>query len=685
MAQQARNALNRSLLLLCHRLFFLTAFIWLSQPALAEGNLPAHPEYVGSETCGSCHVDAAKDWQGSHHALAWTVPSDETVVGGFDGRSFTHQGATSSFIKENGEFVIETEDVIGQSQRYTVIGVAGIEPLQQYIVETEPGRLQSFDVVWDTEQQRWFHLYPEQELSPADGLHWSGSYKNWNGRCAECHATGFEKNYDPKRQSYQSSQAEIGVGCEACHGPAQAHVDWAKTGKQLDATKRPGTNDIGLLVNLTTDGSAQSELRGYLAGTQQPLSRLNKAETQIQQCAGCHSRREPFGDGNPLPGTPFHDAYRLSNLRSGLYHPDGQIQDEVYVYGSFLQSKMYSKGVVCSDCHNPHSARLKLEGNALCGQCHSPATNPDFPTLASKEYDHPSHTFHAKGSAGAECKSCHMIERLYMGVDGRRDHSFRIPRPDLSLQTQAPNACNDCHDDKLPRWAAQVVSKWFPNSTQRGPHFSQTLASARNDLRGQVEALIGLIEYDPLPAIVRATALDMLVPLANPAMATRLEPLLFNAEPLIRVAAISIQRGAPETERSARIVGLLDDPVKAVRIAAARGFLGMRIAYMPDRMNKNLNVAMAEWQESLSAKADFPEAQMVLAGIGLTTRRMNVALNAFGEAVEMDPQLTQAWIMMIRIHDALGDRQAAIETANRAIEKNPENVQLNLMRADIGG
>lgn len=685
-----RDDLKLEVAFLFQRALGTTCLILLGLPTLAADETPAvlqyaMPQYVGSNGCETCHVEAVKEWRGSHHSLAWTWPSAETVVGAFDGRSFTHQGATTRFSQTDGRYVIDTEDVAGGMQSFDVVGVAGIEPLQQYVIETAPGQLQAFDIVWDTEKQQWFHLYPDLDLAPDDGLHWSGSYKSWNARCAECHATGFEKNYDVKQQNYQSHQAEIGVGCEACHGPAQAHVDWAESGKSLNTARWSGTNDIGLLLNLNLDDQSQNELRGYLAGTQTALSQLTAAEVQIQQCAGCHSRREPFEAGNPLPGTPFHDAYRLSNLRNGLYHPDGQIEDEVYVYGSFLQSKMYANGVACSNCHNPHTATLKVEGNALCTQCHSSAGNPDFPSLTLKEYDDPSHSFHAQGSTGAACKSCHMIERTYMGVDGRRDHSFRIPRPDLSLQTQAPNACNDCHQDKTPRWAADTVAGWFPNSTKRGPHFSQILKAARTDLRGQVKGLVGLAEYDQLPAIVRATALEMLVPMANPALATRLEPLLSNPEPLIRVAAISLQRGAPETERSARLVGLLGDPVKAVRIAAARGFLGMQIAYMPDHMNQNLNLAMGEWQASLAAKADFPEAQMVLAGIGLTTRRMDVALNAFGEAVEMDPQLIQAWVMMVRIHSALENRPAAMKTIDQALAKNPDSVQLNLMRADFGG
>lgn len=685
MTQYLLNVLNKDLawnipkLAIC---MVFSLFFWGGQ---AIGERLLMPQYVGSEMCSSCHLDIQMEWAESHHALAWTLASPDTVSGNFDGDTFTHRGNTTRFLISDGQYVIETEDADGGQQRFQVVGVAGVEPLQQYIVETEPGRMQSFDVVWDTVEKRWFHLYPDQELSPLDGLHWSGPYKSWNARCAECHATGFEKDYDPINKQYHSQQAEIGVGCEACHGPAQAHVEWVKTGQPLDPAKWSGTNNIGLVINLNLDGYGANELRQYLAGTQQPLSRLDNTETQIQQCAGCHSRREPFEDGNPLPSTPFHDAYRLSTLRGGMYHPDGQILDEVYVYGSFLQSKMYANGVACSNCHDPHTAQLRLEGNALCSQCHSPAGNPKFPSLSIKEYDTPDHTFHAEGSRGAQCKSCHMIERTYMGVDGRRDHSFRIPRPDLSLQTQAPNACNDCHDDKTARWAADAVAGWFPDDSHRGPHFSQVIQAARLNPKAQSEALIELAEDAQFPAIVRATALDLLVPITNPNIAQQLEHLLSSPDPLVRVSALPIQRGATDNTVSTRIFELLDDPDRAVRIAAARQVLGMQTGRLPVQVNQSISAAMGEWQRSLFAKADFPEAQLVLAGIALTYRQMEVALRAFAETVEMDPQMTQAWIMIIRIHDALGDRQAALITAKTAVEKNPESIELNLMRADLEG
>jgi predicted CXXCH cytochrome family protein len=618
------------------------------------------PDYIGTDACAQCHDSETQDWVGSHHALAWTAPDPANALGDFSGVDFYHRGVLSRFSTEDNTLFIDTDGPDGTITKYPVAGIVGIAPLQQYLIETEPGKLQSFDVVWDDEAKTWYHLYPDQDLTFADGLHWTGPYKNWNARCAECHATGFEKNFDPLQKTYSSTQSEIGVGCEACHGPGAAHRDWALANGQFDPARWAGVNDLGFTMD-------------FNAG----------AEPEIQQCAGCHSRREAYADGNPLPGTPFHDAYRLSTLRPGLYHADGQILDEVYVYGSFLQSKMYAKGVACTDCHNPHTAGLVAKGNAVCAQCHSPAGNSRFPSLTPAVYDDPSHHFHAEGSDGAQCISCHMIERTYMGVDGRRDHSFRIPRPDLSVQTRAPNACNDCHSDQTASWAAEVVAGWYPDSPHRGDHFSQTLSRVRSDPRGQVENLLNLVEYPALAGIVRATILDELAQITTPEIAQRTAFALADPDPLVRAAAIPVQRGAPETERPNTLMDMLEDPVRSVRITAAREFLNMNIVRMPKRVTENLSTAMGEWQATLQTKADFPETQLVLAGIGLTTRRMDVALSAFGEAVELDPQLVQAWSMMVRIHAALGNKEAALETVNAAILANPQDIDLNLMKAEL--
>lgn len=645
---------------------FLSA-VWASVLAAGgavaqNGPEPKVPQYIGSALCSDCHTDAAEAWEGSHHALAWTPPDAAHVLGDFDDAEFLHKGVRTRFTTEDGTYFITSDGPDGALRKYPVHSVAGVAPLQQYLIETEPGKIQSFDVVWDAEQGQWYHLYPDQDLPYSDGLHWTGPYKNWGARCAECHATGYVKGYDPSTRSYSSSEAEIGVGCEACHGPGEAHVTWAQPGGSYDPGLWASVGDTGLTMD-------------FAAG----------AEAEIQQCASCHSRREAFADGNPLPGTPYHDAYRLGTLRDGLYHPDGQILEEVYVYGSFLQSKMYAKGVACTDCHNPHTAQVISDTNTVCTQCHSPAGNPEFPSLPLALYDDPSHHFHEIGTDGAQCKSCHMIERDYMGIDGRRDHSFRVPRPDLTVSTGSPNACNDCHTDSTPEEMATELEARFPESRHRGPHYGEVFARARIAPQTTAENIVALTEYLEMPGIVRATALELLHPITSPDLADRMVPLLADPDPLVRAAAIPIQRGAQNTDRAPRLVGLLSDPVRSVRMAAAREFLNMNIARLPPRLSADLGTAMGEWQQSLLARADFPEAQIVLAGVGLTSRNMMAALAAFTEAVTLDPQMEQAWTMIIRIHAALGNDDAALAAAEEAVTSNPDSLPLKIMRGELGG
>lgn len=636
----------------------LGALFWLTPAVNAQE--PRVPEYLGTQACVDCHQAEFEAWQGSHHDLAWTPPDALHVLGDFDNAVFEHKGVRTTFTTEDGGYYITSDGPDGTLQTYPVHSVAGIAPLQQYLIETEPGKIQSFDVVWDIENEEWYHLYPDQDLPAYNGLHWTGPYKNWAARCAECHATGYQKGYDPVSKAYTSTQVEIGVGCEACHGPGEAHVAWALPGGDYDPARWARVGETGLTMD-------------FSAG----------AEVEIQQCASCHARREAFEEGNPLPGTPFHDAYRLSLLRDGMYHPDGQILEEVYVYGSFLQSKMYAAGVACTDCHTPHEAVRITDTNALCTQCHSTAGNPEFPTLRLAEYDDPAHHFHPPGSEAAQCKSCHMIERDYMGIDGRRDHSFRVPRPDLTVQTGAPNACNDCHTDRSAEEMVDALEARFPDSQHRGAHFAQVFARARIARQSTAENIVALTEYLDLPGIVRASALELLHPMADPSLAARMAPFLVDPDPLVRAAAIPIQRGAGVALRVDRLTPVLSDPVRSVRMAAAREFLDLDLQTLPENTARTLSQAIVEWQRSLRAKADFPEIQIVLGGVGLTTRNMPAALSAFSEAVSMDPQREDAWSIIVRVHAALGDMEAARDAADAAIAANPDSVALKVLRGQV--
>jgi hypothetical protein len=337
---------------------------------------------------------------------------------------------------------------------------------------------------------------------------------------------------------------------------------------------------------------------------------------------------------------------------------------------------MYANGVRCSDCHNSHTTEQKAEGNAVCTQCHSPTGNQRFPALTQAKFDDPSHTFHSKDSPGAQCVSCHMVERTYMGIDGRRDHSFRIPRPDLYLATGVPNACTDCHTDRNPAWAATEIAQRFPDSDRRGPHFSQTFAAARHDPAASAKNLLGIAEHDGLPGVIRASALDLLRGAANEEIATRVAPLIGDDDPLVRAAAIGVQRGASPIDRVQRLVAAFEDPARSVRIAAAREFLDAPVARLPTQIAEAAGKATGEWRASLVAKADFPETQMAMGGAALVRRDLGAATDAFRESVRLDPQLVRAWTMVVRILATTGDLDGARSAMDDALAANPSNAFL---------
>ena len=610
------------------------------------------PHYVGSSECGSCHQAAFGAWSSSHHSWAWREASAENVLADFTVEPFQHNSPAARFSVHDGRFLAEIEEPDGTSNEYEIKYAVGVEPLQQYLVEPEPGRLQALDIAWNTERRRWYHLYPDQELKAGDGLHWTGPYKTWNARCAECHATGFEKNYNARTKVYASTQAEIGVGCEACHGPGEAHLVWAKAPGTFDATQWSGVDTIGLTVAFSGTGP----------------------ETQIQLCATCHARREPLGASSPLPGAPFANSYRLALLRPGLYHPDGQILDEVYVYGSFLQSKMYARGVRCTSCHEPHSGNLRADGNVVCTQCHNSARRTEFPTLRPAVYDGSEHHFHETDSPGAQCVNCHMPERLYMVVDGRRDHSFRVPRPDISVKLGTPNACTDCHTEQTADWATKHVKSWHPDGKSGTPHYGEVIAAARerSDLQTR-ERLIALVGDRAHAGIIRATALDLLARAATPEDAEETAPALEDPDPLVRRAAIAVQRAASLPIGLREITPLLSDPARSVRIEAARNLLDARGVRYPLDIAASFRAAMDEYQASLLTKADFPEIQVAIAGTALTLRNFRAAESAFGEAVAMDPQLADAWMMRARLQLGRQAVDEAIQTLQIGVAANPNN------------
>src|ERR1700712_25569 len=424
---------------------------------------PAH--FLGAAACSGCHQGEAALWKTSHHARAMQPATQETVLGSFDNTDQSQNGVTTSFNRSGKDYLVRTEGDDGNIHDYKIAYTFGVYPLQQYLVAFPSGRLQALGVAWDSRVragggQRWFPLYPGSNLLAGDPLHWTGRDQTWNYMCAGCHSTNLQKNYDLGSNSYKTSWTDVNVACEACHGPGSAHVDWAQTGRLSPSN----ADRKGLTVSLKPTAGSRSEMNPK-TGIAKRTDQI--AATEIDGCASCHARRKTITK-TPQPGAAFLDSYLPALLEPELYHPDGQIDGEVFEYGSFVQSRMYRAGVTCSNCHEPHSASLRAEGNGLCAQCHMPS-----------KFDVPAHHHHEANSTGAQCVNCHMSTKTYMIVDDRRDHSFRVPRPDLSVSMDTPNACTQCHRDRAAVWAANSLADWYPKGRQTRPHYGTALHAGR--------------------------------------------------------------------------------------------------------------------------------------------------------------------------------------------------------------
>ncbi|MFQ5985724.1 MAG: multiheme c-type cytochrome, partial [Alphaproteobacteria bacterium] len=496
-----------------------------AQRAGGYGEAVGEATFVGRQACAACHPREVELWRGSDHDLAMQAVDEKTVLGDFDNATFTYFGVTSTFFKRDGKFFVRTDGPDGELHEYEIAYTLGASPLQQYLVPFRGGRYQALSIAWDTRRreqggQRWFHLYPDEKIDHADLLHWTRPNQNWNFMCAECHSTNLKKNYRLDGNRYETTWSEIDVSCEACHGPGSRHVAWAKVARRGDQAEKGKTR--GLLVVLKDRGTWVPDPEKGTARRASPPG----PRREVEACARCHSRRVVIR-ADYVHGRPLLDTHRLALLREGLYHADGQLQEETYVYGSFLQSRMYRAGVTCSDCHEPHSLALRATGNAVCTQCHQAA-----------KFDTPSHHFHRPGSPGAACVECHMPVRTYMVVDPRRDHSLRIPRPDLSVRLGTPDPCTACHRDRAPGWAAETVARWSGSKRRSGPHFGDALHLGRSGHPGAEAALRELATNPEAPAIVRASAVSLLRRYPTPAALGVIRRALGDRDPLVRAAAV---------------------------------------------------------------------------------------------------------------------------------------------------
>lgn len=576
--------------------------------------------YVGSTTCQQCHQGEYQAWLGSDHDKAMDKATEETVLGDFSDVTFrSHTGAPTRFFRDGDRFLVETHGADGELAVFEVSYVFGHDPLQQYLIKFPQGRMQCLTVAWDVEGKRWYDLYEGQSIPPGDWLHWTGRAQTWNTMCAECHSTNLQKGYDMEADRYHTTWSEIDVACEACHGPGSNHVAWSKLSKGKQA-KDP---TLGLTC----------QPKQYTPGE------------HVRSCAPCHSRRQMFADIHP--GTRPVADFAPQLLNEGVYYPDGQVLGENYVYGSFIQSKMFHNDVSCKDCHDPHSLKLKYEGNKLCAQCHDPV-----------QYDTPKHHFHGD-NAGSQCVSCHMPESVYMGIDWRADHSIRIPRPDLTAASGAPDACSRCHSDKPLAFSVEAFVRWY--GKDKPEHYGTTLAAAHRGEASAMAELRALVANRDAAELVRATALEELQRYGSPEALQAIDSFHRDASPLLRRTATLA------TQNVEVLIRQLADPVLGVRIAAIPG-LAAAHQDLTETQQQRFAEVRKEYIRAASYTGDMPGSQLNLANVAAALGEMDVAEKHLLRALRLDEKFVPAAMNLATLLNAQrrnGEARALLERVVR--------------------
>jgi Tfp pilus assembly protein PilF len=664
------------------KIFFIIAFgvvasvlgllihSWMPREHSKNGQLAVRvPDFVGSETCAGCHQKEATAWRGSQHGKAMAHATEATVLGDFNDASFEHFGVKSRFYRQDGKFMVETDGPDGAIQAFEVKYVIGLEPLQQVMVEFPDGRVQALSISWDSRPkaqggQRWFHLYPDEKISSQDDLHWTRRNQNWNFMCAECHSTGIRKNYNPQTDTFRTSFSEITVGCESCHGQGSQHVSWARKQKQWLPFGRTDDPSLGLLVRyaerLNTDWPIDPST-GSAKRSQPPA----KLRPEVETCGLCHARREQLTE-DWKPGRPLPETHNVNLLRRGLFHADGQMLDEVYNYASFKQSRMFAAGVTCSDCHDPHSGKMRLTGDHACLQCHD-----------HEKFSSPRHHHHAHVQPAVTCAACHMPKQTYMVIDDRHDHSFRIPRPDLSASLGIPNTCNACHQDQPAQWAAAAIEAWHGPNRKGHQTYAPAFAAAWATQPNAAGMLTEIATNPAVPGIARATALSELSAFLSPALQSALAKGLADDDPMVRLGALDLLERAPAAQIWAIAAPLLRDPVRGVRIRAAQLLAAVPTSQQPENDRIAFEAAAHEFVMAQRLHADRPENRTLLGNFLVRRRDYPGAEAELKAALRLSAQFVPAAVNLADMFRELGRDPEGEAILRQALATSPDNATLH--------
>src|SRR5581483_7982764 len=322
----------------------------------------------------------------------------------------------------------------GEPREHRVDYTLGSRRIQHYLTTLPSGRIIVLPPTWDVQRKQWFHNYDIADPDESGDV----TVQVWNKGCYSCHVSQEQKNFDASQDAYKTAWLDFGTNCERCHGPGSDHIRDYSTPVAASSPKPKHPGDIVVQTRL-------DPVRNTMV------------------CAQCHSFRDVYAQGFAA-GDDYYNyfvpilEYNQPADKDPAYWPDGRTRRfSNDAYGLWQSECFLRGGATCLSCHSaPHevdidkNAQLRPDANALCSQCHSAIQN----TLTA-------HTHHAATSAGSSCIDSHMPRTVLSIKAEIRDHSLTIPVPENTFKHGIPNACNNCHKDRDPSWAAAAMNKWY--------------------------------------------------------------------------------------------------------------------------------------------------------------------------------------------------------------------------------
>ena len=561
--------------------------------------------YAASDRCRVCHPRQHATWSASYHRTMTQVAGPHSVLGDFDDLTLYFDGRSYDLRSAGGRYSVELSDpdavdaVLGLVQagdleaaraeaarmaRVTrrIAMTTGSHHYQLYWYPTGRKReLYLLPFAWMVRERRWVprvsvFLTPPNQLEPR---------KVWNRDCLPCHATGGAPGYAAAGEGApDTSLAEAGISCEACHGPGSPHVAANADPLRRYALHLGGGPD----ASIVQPGRLPAPRAAQICGQCHSLN----TQYHFEDWASTLREVSPYRPGDDLAATTYvvlprtleasplmrDFVRRQPGVLDEWFWPDGEIRVVGREYNGLLESPCYQGGAFgCLSCHAAHESdpadqlRRDLTEDGMCLQCHV--------SMADRAAEH---TRHAPGSDGSGCQDCHMPRTTYGLLQASRSHRVTSPSVGAEAATERPNACNLCHLDRTLAWTADWLSEWYGQPVPRLDREQRALpAGAAWALRGDAGLRAIAAWHFGRAASAASGESDWLVPV--------LAPLANDPYDAVRYIALKALREFPGL--AGLEVDFLDPP--AARAAAVESIWEQWARTAPDIDPDRLGSALA--------------------------------------------------------------------------------------------